>query len=235
MTTFALVHGAWHGAWCWEQLTPLLQHAGHDVVTMDLPSEDGAATFDTYADVVCAALDGRGDDVVLVGHSYGGNTVPLVAARRPLRHLVYLCAMIPDIGRSLFDQLSDDMEMLNPAYEQGLSVPDEQLRQVWTDLDLACALFYGDCGEPVAQGALNRLRPQSAYPAILPFSLAEFPAVKTTYVVCSEDQILRPEWSRRTARDRVGAELIELPGDHSPFYSRPSVLADVLLRLADQD
>src|SRR6267378_458729 len=111
MTTFALVHGAWHGAWCWEQLTPLLQHAGHDVVAMDLPSEDGAATFDTYADVVCAALDGRGDDVVLVGHSYGGNTVPLVAARRPLRHLVYLCAMIPDIGRSLFDQLSDDMEM----------------------------------------------------------------------------------------------------------------------------
>jgi pimeloyl-ACP methyl ester carboxylesterase len=212
MTTFALVHGAWHGAWCWEQLTPLLQHAGHDVVTMDLPSEDGAATFDTYADVVCAALDGRGDDVVLVGHSYGGNTVPLVAARRPLRHLVYLCAMIPDVGRSLFDQLGDEMEMLNPAYEQGLSVPDEQLRQVWTDLDLACAMFYSDCGEP--------------------FSLVEFPAVKTTYVVCSEDQILRPEWSRRTARDRVGAELIELPGDHSPFYSRPAVLADVLLGLA---
>jgi hypothetical protein len=52
-------------------------------------------------------------------------------------------------------------------------------------------------------------------------------------VVCSDDQILRPDWSRRTARDRLGAELIELPGDHSPFYSRPSVLADVLLRLAE--
>ena len=74
---------------------------------------------------------------MLVGHSYGGNTVPLVAARRPIRHLVYLCAMIPDIGRSLVDQLSDEPEMLNPAYEQGLSVPDEQLRQVWTDLDIA--------------------------------------------------------------------------------------------------
>jgi pimeloyl-ACP methyl ester carboxylesterase len=83
MTTFALVHGAWHGAWCWEQLTPLLQQAGHDVVTMDLPIEDGAATFDTYADVVCAAIDGRGEDVVLVGHSMSGATVALVAARRP--------------------------------------------------------------------------------------------------------------------------------------------------------
>ncbi|MDT5329103.1 MAG: hypothetical protein QOF31_400 [Mycobacterium sp.] len=233
MTTFALVHGAWHGAWCWERLTPLLNQAGHEVVAMDLPTEDGAATFDTYADVVCAALDGCDDDVVLVGHSYGGNTVPLVAVRRPIRHLVYLCAMIPDIGRSLFDQFSDELEMLNPVYEQGLSMPDEQLRQVWTDLDIACAMFYGDCDEPTTKAALDRIRPQSAYPAILPSSLAEFPAVKTTYIVCSGDQILRPEWSRRTARERLTAELIELPGHHSPFYSRPSVLADVLLGLAN--
>jgi pimeloyl-ACP methyl ester carboxylesterase len=234
MTTFALVHGAWHGAWCWERLTPLLQQAGHDVVAMDLPCEDGAATFDTYADVVCAALDGHGDDVVLVGHSYNGNTIPLVAARRPVRHLVYLCAMLPDIGRSVFDQMSDELEMLNPvAYEQGLSVPDEQLRQVWTDLDIACAMFYGDCDEATTRAAIERLRPQSAYPAILPSSLAEFPAVKTTYIVCSEDQILRPDWSRQTARERLGAELIELPGDHSPFYSWPSALADVLLGLVN--
>jgi hypothetical protein len=66
MTTFALVHGGWHGAWCWELLTPLLEQAGHGVVAMDLPCEDPTANFDTYADVVCAALDGRDDDVVLV-------------------------------------------------------------------------------------------------------------------------------------------------------------------------
>ena len=54
MTTFALVHAAWHGAWCWERLSPLLQRAGHDVVTMDLPSEDGAATFpDEESDPRC--------------------------------------------------------------------------------------------------------------------------------------------------------------------------------------
>jgi pimeloyl-ACP methyl ester carboxylesterase len=233
MTTFALVHGGYHGAWCWEHLTPLLEKAGHDVVVMDLPLEDSSATFDIYAAVVCAAIADRDDDVVLVGHSYAGNTIPLVAARRPIRHLVYLCAMIPDIGRSLFDQLGDAPEMLNPAYEQGLSVPDEQLRQGWTDLDLARAVFYGDCSEQVAQAALNRLRPQSVYPALQPCSLAEFPTVKTTYVVCGDDQMLRPEWSRRTVRERIDAELIELPGDHSPFYSRPSALADVLLGLAN--
>ena len=50
MTTFGLVHGAWHGAWCWERLTPLLRQAGHDVVAMDLPVDDNSASFDTYAD-----------------------------------------------------------------------------------------------------------------------------------------------------------------------------------------
>lgn len=233
MTTFALVHGGYHGAWCWEHVTPLLEQAGHDVVVMDLPLEDGTATFDTYADVVCAALADFGDDVILVGHSYAGNTIPLVAARRPLRHLVYLCAMIPDIGRSLADQLSDEPDMLNPVYVDGLSALDEQLRQGWTDLDAAREVFYGDCSEQIAQAAINRLRPQSVYPAIQPCSLAEFPSVKTTYVVCSDDQMLSPEWSRRTASERLGAELIELPGDHSPFYSRPSALADVLLGLVN--
>ena len=98
---FALVHGGWHGAWSWELLTPLLRDAGHDVVAMDLPIEDGSATYETYADVVCAAIEGCGDDVVVVGHSMSGHTIPLVASRRPVRHLVYVCALIPEIGRSL--------------------------------------------------------------------------------------------------------------------------------------
>jgi pimeloyl-ACP methyl ester carboxylesterase len=199
---------------------------------MDLPLEDGTATFDTYADVVCAALDSRDGDVVLVGHSYGGNTIPLVAARRPLRHLVYLCAMIPDVGRSLAEQVTDKPEMLNPAYHHGLSEPDEQLRQGWTNLRLACEMFYDDCDEQIAQTALGRLRPQSANPALFPFALAEHPRVPTTYILCSDDPILRPEWSRKAVSERLTAELIELPGGHSPFYSRPAVLAEVLLRLA---
>ena len=58
MTTFALVHGAWHEAWCWEWVAPLLQQAGHHVVAPDMPSDDGSADFDAYADAVCAALQG---------------------------------------------------------------------------------------------------------------------------------------------------------------------------------
>ena len=111
----------------------LLQQAGHGVVAMDLPIEDNSATFDTYADVVCAALDGCSDDLILVGHSYAGSVIPLVAARRAVRHLVYVCAYVPDIGRSLADQLSDEPELVNPACYQALKA-DAQSRMVWCDL-----------------------------------------------------------------------------------------------------
>jgi pimeloyl-ACP methyl ester carboxylesterase len=157
VTTFALVHGAWHGAWCWERLTPILQQAGHDVVAMDLPIEDCSASFDTYADVVCVALDECDDDVVLVGHSLGGQIIPLVAARRAVRHWAYLCAYVPDIGRSLADQLGDEPDMLNPACYAGLKT-DTQSRVAWADSALARTLMYADCDEPTAEAAINRLR-----------------------------------------------------------------------------
>jgi pimeloyl-ACP methyl ester carboxylesterase len=233
MTTFALVHGGWLGAWCWELLTPLLEQAGHDVVAMDLPAEDGMASFENYADVVCASLDGLDEDIVLVGHSYGGNTIPLVAARRPARHLVYLCALVPDVGRSMFDQLQDEPDILNPRWVQGLSEPDEQLRTTWVDLDLARELICADCDDAIAAASVNRLRPQSAYPNTLPFPLAEFPSVSSTYVVCTDDQFVSPQWSKRIARDRLGANLIELPGGHSPLLSQPSAVADVLCGIPD--
>jgi pimeloyl-ACP methyl ester carboxylesterase len=232
MTTFVLVHGAWHGAWCWEQLAPLLQQAGHDVVAMDLPIEDGSATFDTYADVVCAALNGYGDDVVAVGHSYGGMVIPLVASRRPVRHLVYVCADIPDIGRSLDDQLRAEPDMVNPACYEGFKL-NEQSRYVWVDDALARAMMYADCDDLTANNAIRRLRPQSPYANSLPCSLTEFPAVRCTSVVCTDDQLVGLDWAKRVARDRLGAKLVELPGSHSPFLSRPSALADELLLITD--
>ncbi len=153
-------------------------------------------------DVVCTALTDH-DDVVLVGHSFGGYTIPLVADRRPIQHLVYLCALVPDIGRSPLDQLTDKLEMLNPLRDEGLSTPDDQLRQAWTDRDIARTLLYAHCDEPIADAALDRLRPLSLYPATLPFSLNQFPATPATYVVGSDDQMLRPRWSRHIARDRA--------------------------------
>jgi pimeloyl-ACP methyl ester carboxylesterase len=234
VTTFGLVHGAWHGAWCWESLAPLLERAGHGVVAMDLPIDDNSASFDAYADLVCAALDGCDDDIVLVGHSYGGHTIPLVAARRPVRHLVYLCAYIPDIGRSFNDQLGDKPTMLLPACLAGLRA-DAQSRIVWADAAAARAMMYADCDELSANAAIAQLRPQSAYATTLPCSLAAFPAIGCTSIICSGDQLLGNAWAKQVALDRLGADVVELPGSHSPFLSRPQTVADVLLRIANRN
>lgn len=83
MTTFALVHGAWHGAWCWKRLAGELERRGHGVVAVDLPCDDPDATFAGYAAVVVDALGDTGDDVVLVGHSLGGFAAMAYAAGRP--------------------------------------------------------------------------------------------------------------------------------------------------------
>ncbi|MGI9084212.1 MAG: alpha/beta fold hydrolase [Aeromicrobium sp.] len=228
MTTFVLVHGAWHGAWCWERLVPELETRGHSAITMDLPSDDPAATFETYADVIVETMrDSHTPDIVLVGHSLAGLTVPLVAARHPVRRLVYLCALPAIPGLSLVDQMGTE-KMLNMGYVAGMSDVDSKGRRAWIDEDLARRIMYADCDDEAAEGAIARLRPQAQSPYAIPCPLDNYPDVPTTYIVCSEDRLVNPEWSREFALTRLGAELIELPGSHSPFMSRPADLAATL-------
>lgn len=138
MTIFALVHGAWHGAWCWERVAPELKARGHRVVAVDLPCDDATATFETHADVVVRALEAAGgNDVVVIGHSLGGLTLPLVADRRPVRRLIYLCALVPIPGSSLAEQLEIEPDTLLPEHRSGISEPDEEGRTRWVDEDVA--------------------------------------------------------------------------------------------------
>jgi pimeloyl-ACP methyl ester carboxylesterase len=204
------------------------------VVAPDLPIDDKSASFDRYADVVCAALDGCNDDgcndVVLVAHSMGGHTAPLVASRRPIRHLVYLAALVPRVGLSLLEQMTDEPHMVNPAQLTGLSFDVERETAAREDIELTRNLFFADCDDDTVASAFKRLRPQAAYPSMVTTSLTEQPSVRCTYIACTEDQMVSLEWSRRTAGE-LGADFIELPGSHSPFLSRPDALADVLLSL----
>lgn len=233
MATFALVHGAWHGAWCWDRLTPQLEALGHRVITMDLPCDDPAATFDDYADIVCTAIaDVSGDDLVLVGHSLGGLTVARVAAQRAVSRLVYLCALLPVVGRSFAQQLADEEDMLLPDYLNGLSSLDSEGRTRWIEREVAIRVLFADCDDTTATAAFNRLRPQGTAGYGIAYALPAFPSASTTYVVCTEDRIVNPEWSKRIARERLGTDVVEMPGSHSPFLSRPKELAAALHRVS---
>lgn len=137
MATFVLVHGGWHGAWCWDRVVPLLTAAGHAVSTPTLAGlGDRAAELHPEIDLehhvaeVAASIDPDGPrDVVLVGHSYGGMVVAAVAARRARRvaGLVYLDAFVPEDGQALFDLAppgrADGIRELARRHGEGWMVP----------------------------------------------------------------------------------------------------------------
>lgn len=228
MSTFVLAHGAWHGAWCWDAVAAELTHRGHDAVAMDLPVDDPQATFDDYADAVCAAIDHHGDSApIVVGHSLAGHVIPRVAARRSVAHLVYVCALIPEPGRSFYDQNTAG-DIVPPERLAGLSEFDELRRRRWVDPELTRRALFHDCDEAVFAAAYARLRPQAAARFAEPFHLDELPSVDSTYVLCTDDYVVSPAWSRRLATSLLNADLVELPGGHSPELARPSQLADLL-------
>jgi pimeloyl-ACP methyl ester carboxylesterase len=222
----ALVHGSYHGAWCWDFLTPELQRLGHRVVAMDLPIADPALGAADYARAVDNALDP--DSVpLLVGHSMAGLVTPLVAARRPIHRLVFLAAFLASPGRSANDQRAT--EAIDGR------VPPKSAE--WTDLgddvwmigpNTATELFYHDAPAAVARWATKRLRPQSYRVLSEITPLVTWPDVESRSIVCRDDRALNPNWVRAAARERLGTEAIEIGGGHSPFLTRPSELAQVL-------
>ena len=228
MATFGLVHGAWHGAWCWDRLVPELEQRGHRPVAVELPASDPSAGLTRYADVIDDEL-GDADDVVLVGHSLGGSVIPLVAALRPVRHLVFLCALIPTAGRSATDRYKDE-DVFVPGFA-GHTVTRDDGASIWNDPAPAAAYLFSDCSDEDAAWAVARLGPQSAAPRLEPWPLDPIPPIERTSILCRDERCIRPEWSRRMSQEQLGVEAIELDGGHAPFLSRPAELADVLERI----
>ena len=231
MSLFALVHGGAHGGWCWELLVPELEKRGHSVVAPDLPIENDAAGALEYAQVVVAAIPTGDDDVVVVGHSLGGLTIPLVAQMRPVHRLVFLCAQVPAPGMSNLEYLGTEPGAVIFAGAENLAdgeIPSENNQVLgW---GRAKAGFYHDVDDEVARHAWERLRRQSFTVMTERTPLEAWPDVPSTYILATEDRAVGQEWSRRRAKE-IGSDLIEMEGSHSPFYSRPAELADILVGL----
>jgi pimeloyl-ACP methyl ester carboxylesterase len=222
----ALVHGSYHGAWCWDFLTPELERLGHRVVTVDLPITDPSLGAADYARTIDNALD-PGSVPVLVGHSMAGLVVPLVAAHRPIHRLVFLAAFLASPGRSANDQRATESidGRVAPKTAEWTDLGDD----VWmVGPNTATELFFHDAPAAVARWATKRLRPQS-YRVMKEISpLMAWPDVECRSIVCRDDRALNPDWVRSSARERLGTEAIEIGGGHSPFLTRPTELAQML-------
>lgn len=244
MTLFCLVHGAFQGAWCWDLLIPYLEAQGHKTVAMNLPIEDASASLSQFADVVLQALPKADDDIVLVGHSMAGTVIPLVAEAHKVRQLVFIGALLPYPGTSTIDQFShsldaDTLKSLNyepkesSQLEQFNDEPDMfnavSVGKDFTDEAVLREFFYHDCQPDVMRWALSKGRLQESMAYIFEVNpLNSFPKVDCKYLVCTDDRIISPVWSRYAARKRLGVDAIELPAGHCPHLSCPAHLASVL-------
>jgi pimeloyl-ACP methyl ester carboxylesterase len=221
MATVVLVHGAWHGSWCWERVVPLLEQHGLKTRTVDLPSVGARPGAGTDLSADAAAVDRViaevSEPVVLCGHSYGGMVISRVEAKN-LTRLVYVCAFMPAEGESLLSIGGGKPAPWIQMLDGGLVLPDPAQ---------ADTVFYTDCDEETRRWAKSHLRPQSAATMGEPVQWPAWRRAPSTYVVCANDQALFADIQRNVFVPRAG-EVVELQADHSPFLSQPGALADVL-------
>jgi pimeloyl-ACP methyl ester carboxylesterase len=225
---FVLLHGAYHGAWCWERLAAELETRGHEVVAPDLPGDDPDAGADAYAQAALAAMTGPPEPAVIVGHSLGGLTTPVLATRTPTRRMVFLCAILPIVGLSFDGQDTALMDSGFRPSESPVANPDGSAS--WPHKG-AIESYYHDCPREVAEAAARRLRPQHWRITQEVTPLEAWPAIPSSCIVARDDRALSPDWCRRIARDRLGVEAVDIEGGHSPFLSRPETLATLLVEL----
>jgi pimeloyl-ACP methyl ester carboxylesterase len=211
--TVVLVHGAWHGAGCWDGVVTELQQLGLAGIAVDLPLAGLAA------DVAAArsAIEAAGPGCVVVGHSYGGVVISHAAAGLPVARLVYLAAFLIEPGEDMLAMLAGSklVESLVVG-EAGISV----------DPAAAPAIFYGDADADTAATMVAGLRPMAIDASEPPATEPAWRSIPATYVICNNDQAL-PVEAQRVMAARA-QDVHEWPTDHSPFVTRPRAVAELV-------
>lgn len=228
MPAIVLVGGSFLGAWAWERVTPLLAASGHEVHPLTLTgfgdrAHLGPATLATHARDITAAIEYAGlREVVLVAHSYAGAPATVAAAAVPDRiaRLVYLAAVLPEPGRSLFDITPP------PVVDAIMATVEDGLIPVMSDEIIDAA--FGDHGLTPADRAWLRERgtgqPVGTYRDPAPADLDAVGRLPRTYVACAGDPGDPP--------DLPGHDLVTLDSGHWPMITEPARLAALLDDLA---
>jgi pimeloyl-ACP methyl ester carboxylesterase len=232
--TFVLVSGAWHGAWCWQKIVPLLEAQGHRALTPELAatgadtSDPAVVTLEMWAQSVADIVGSASEPVILLGHSRGGVVISRAAELVPERllRLVYLSAYLLPSGSSLADAARSDSESLVPpnmvpaAGGITCNLRDSVIRDA----------LFGLCAEGDYEYALTQMRPEPLKPLVTPLRVTEqrFGRVPRTYIECSQDRTITLAAQRRMQAALPCDPVLRLASDHSPFLSQPAALAQLL-------
>ncbi|MGQ0680364.1 MAG: alpha/beta fold hydrolase [Actinomycetota bacterium] len=233
MSRFLLVHGAWHGAWCWAAVAAQLRARGHSVTAPDLAGHGSDRTpigrigLSTYVDRVCAELSVSFQPAILVGHSLGGMVISQVAEEIPDRvdKLVYLSAYLPGNGESLLDWARRDRASIAVAK----AFRSRDRLSLHLPAGLTREALYNDCSEELASWAAQQILPEPAGPFSEPVSTTtgRFGSVPRIYVQCTLDRTVSPALQERMVAAQPCTRIL-LESGHCPFVSMPEQLAQAL-------
>lgn len=235
--TFVLVAGAWHGAWCWERVRPLLEQRGFTVITPELAGTGGSAgdavpvSLEAWARSIADLCSAQPRPVTLLGHSRGGAVISRAAELAPeaIRRLVYLCAYLLPPGGSVAEAARADPSSL---------VPDHMLAERGGHTcvlrpDIVREAFYGDCDDETAAWAMQRLGPEPLKPLVTPLKISatRHGRVPRAYIECLRDRTIGID-AQRSMHARLACDPVyTLDSGHSPHLSRPAELVELLCRL----
>ncbi len=234
MGTYVLVHGAWHGGWCWRRVTPLLQAAGHSVFTPTLTGLGERAhlaspevDLNTHVSDVVNLLECEElQDVILVGHSYGGMVITGVSERAAarLKHVVYLDAFIPRDGQALADLLAPQFrdDLLQQAQSGGGRIPPFPVER------------YGVFAAADVAWVAPKLVPHPVKTLTTPVALKQPQALALpkTYVYCNAPAMGPFDQFVEQVQTTPGWQYRELATGHDAMVTMPRELAELLLKLA---
>lgn len=239
MSTFILVHGSWFGDWSWAKVTPYLVQRGHRVDAVSLPSFGGdptpaaSVTFDDAVDAVEASVRAAPEPVVLVGHSRGGMLISAVAEREPtlVEKLVYLAAYLPQSGQTMFEIASTDTETEAMGV---LNVDEAGFTTLVGEPAALRSAFMADVSDEDVAWALSLLQPEPLSMGTTPVRTTpeRFGSVAKAFVFTTEDRGMGHALQKRVAEAGEVTETYELAASHSPFFSQPKALADILEQAA---
>jgi pimeloyl-ACP methyl ester carboxylesterase len=226
-TPVVLVHGAFHGPWCWERVTPLLDAAGVPWIAPELFGPDLHADADT----VRRALDTVGGDAVVVGHSYGGAVVTDAGDHPSVAHVVYLAALALDAGETLTSAGGEEAtSIVHESPNLGDVLVANENATITLPEEHVGPFLYGDCDEDTVAWAASRVRPQPLGTFAQSPRHVAWRVKPSTYVVCTKDRAVHPDLQRVLAK-RCGTA-VEWESAHSPFASMPRQTAELLIDLA---